>query len=267
MPPPRPLKNSYRSAGHAQSRFASSSRQAPSIEKVGFSSSSNTTSTKSSGLSSRGWGSHNAQTGPSSNLSSNSDGHKPRRKRRPKKKKQVWQSSCTFLLWFNRCAGIVVAVAGPFKVHLQHEEQFLVTTAFSFLKHHNGLGLHWVLGLTNVQLYLPFVFRFSWYGEILCRVSAFGFISNCKSVWMHRGKLNILLPIIISTVFSTNAKLQNDLFLLSLDYPSCTQHGIANSWGRLVINCQLGAIPLSTITTLVYIVPKMLNLMNLSAQC
>ncbi|RWR88861.1 rRNA-processing protein EFG1 [Cinnamomum micranthum f. kanehirae] len=107
MPPPRPSKNSYKSAGHAQSRFASSSSQAPYVERVEVSSSSNTTSTKSSGLSSRGWGSNNARTGHSSNLSSNSwgsnnartghssnlssnsDGHKPRRKRRPKRKKQL----------------------------------------------------------------------------------------------------------------------------------------------------------------------------------
>ncbi|XXG68159.1 hypothetical protein AAC387_Pa06g1311 [Persea americana] len=89
MPPPRPSKNSYKSAAHAQSRLASSSSQAPSVERVELSSSSNTTSAKSSGLSSRSWGSNNARTGHSSNLSSNSDGHKPRRKRRPKKKKQV----------------------------------------------------------------------------------------------------------------------------------------------------------------------------------
>lgn len=88
MRPPRPLNNSYRSAGQAQTRFACSSSKAPSVEKVEFSTTSNTSYSRSSGPS-KSRGSHNAWTGHSSNLSSNSDARKPRRKRRPKKKRQV----------------------------------------------------------------------------------------------------------------------------------------------------------------------------------
>ncbi|XP_042514614.1 rRNA-processing protein EFG1 [Macadamia integrifolia] len=88
MPPPRPSTNSFRSKSHAQTMGGSSSSLKPSIEKVAVSTSSNTSHSRS-GVSSKSWGSSNARTGNSSNLSSNSDAHKPRRKRRPKKKKQA----------------------------------------------------------------------------------------------------------------------------------------------------------------------------------
>ncbi|XP_058105461.1 rRNA-processing protein EFG1-like [Magnolia sinica] len=87
MPPPRPLTISSRTAGRAQTRIAHPSSKKQSIEKVEFSTSSNTSHSRS-GNSSKSWGSSNPRTGHS-NLSSNSDAHKPRRKRRPKKKKQA----------------------------------------------------------------------------------------------------------------------------------------------------------------------------------
>ncbi|XP_010278172.1 PREDICTED: rRNA-processing protein EFG1-like [Nelumbo nucifera] len=86
MPPPRPSTNSLRSGGHGQVGLECSSRKRSSRGKVYLS--TNNTSHSRSGSSSRNWGSSNGQTGQSSNLSSNSDAHKPRRKRRPKKKKQ-----------------------------------------------------------------------------------------------------------------------------------------------------------------------------------
>ncbi|KAJ4956959.1 hypothetical protein NE237_013742 [Protea cynaroides] len=88
MPPPRPSTNSFRSTGRAQAMGGSSSSMKPSRQKVAVSTSRNTSHIRS-GTSSKSRGSSNAQTGHSSNLSSNSDAHKPRRKRRPKKKKQV----------------------------------------------------------------------------------------------------------------------------------------------------------------------------------
>ncbi|KAG9444034.1 hypothetical protein H6P81_015374 [Aristolochia fimbriata] len=83
MPPPRPMTNSFPGGGRAQSRFARSSSK----ENGEFSASSNTSHSRSGISNTRG--SSNARTGHSSNLSSNSDAHKPRRKRRPKKKKQA----------------------------------------------------------------------------------------------------------------------------------------------------------------------------------
>ncbi|KAF8392290.1 hypothetical protein HHK36_022632 [Tetracentron sinense] len=87
MPPPRPSTNSFKSSTRAQTRFGASSSKKPSGHMVELSTSTNTSHSRS-GSSSRNWGSSNARTGHSSNLSSNSDAHKPRRKRRPKKKKQ-----------------------------------------------------------------------------------------------------------------------------------------------------------------------------------
>lgn len=86
MPPPRPSKKPTREPSHNQlGNNSSSSTRAP-IERAQFSTFHNKPYER--GSSSRNQGSSNSATGPSSNLSSNSDAHKPRRKRRPKKKKQ-----------------------------------------------------------------------------------------------------------------------------------------------------------------------------------
>ncbi|KAJ9182204.1 hypothetical protein P3X46_006227 [Hevea brasiliensis] len=87
MPPPRPSSNSLSNSVHAQLRFGASSSKNSWMERSEISTSSNTSSSRS-GSSSKAGGSSNTRTGHSSNLSSNSDAHKPRRKRRPKKKKQ-----------------------------------------------------------------------------------------------------------------------------------------------------------------------------------
>ncbi|XP_040999714.1 rRNA-processing protein EFG1 isoform X2 [Juglans microcarpa x Juglans regia] len=87
MPPPRPAITTAPSSGHSQSRFGPSSSKNKSIQRTEMSTSSNT-STSRSGSDFKLRGSSNSRTGHSSNLSSNSDAHKPRRKRRPKKKKQ-----------------------------------------------------------------------------------------------------------------------------------------------------------------------------------
>ncbi|KAH9682337.1 rRNA-processing protein EFG1 [Citrus sinensis] len=87
MPPPRPSTNTFPSSVQSQSRFGSSSRKNSSIQRAEMSTSSNTSNSRSES-SFRARGSSNTITGHSSNLSSNSDAHKPRRKRRPKKKKQ-----------------------------------------------------------------------------------------------------------------------------------------------------------------------------------
>lgn len=87
MPPPRPSTNTFPSSIRSQSRFGSSSRKNSSIQRAEMSTSSNTSNSRSES-SFRARGSSNTTTGHSSNLSSNSDAHKPRRKRRPKKKKQ-----------------------------------------------------------------------------------------------------------------------------------------------------------------------------------
>ncbi|KAL5782749.1 hypothetical protein ACOSP7_007778 [Xanthoceras sorbifolium] len=87
MPPPRPSTKKFSSSRHAQSRFGSSSSKNSSIQRSEMSTSSNTSNSRS-GPSFRAGSSSNPKTGNSSNLSSNSDAHKPRRKRRPKKKKQ-----------------------------------------------------------------------------------------------------------------------------------------------------------------------------------
>ncbi|PIA31528.1 hypothetical protein AQUCO_04900082v1 [Aquilegia coerulea] len=87
MPPPRPSKKSFRGPSRNQPENDCSSSKKPSIERVQMSTYGN----KPHGIggsSYRNQGSSNSTTGPSSNLSSNSDAHKPRRKRRPKKKKQ-----------------------------------------------------------------------------------------------------------------------------------------------------------------------------------
>ncbi|KAB2599738.1 rRNA-processing protein EFG1-like [Pyrus ussuriensis x Pyrus communis] len=103
MPPPRPSSNSRSSSVHAQSRFGPSSSKNSSKKPAEMTTSSNTSNSRSgtsfntsnsntsssrSETSFKDRGSSNSTAGQSSNLSSNSDAHKPRRKRRPKKKKQ-----------------------------------------------------------------------------------------------------------------------------------------------------------------------------------
>jgi len=87
MPPPRPSTNSVSTSGRFQSRFGPSSSKNKSIQRAEMSTSSNTSNSRS-GSSYKSRSFSNSKTGHSSNLSSNSDAHKPRRKRRPKKKKQ-----------------------------------------------------------------------------------------------------------------------------------------------------------------------------------
>ncbi|KAK4767076.1 hypothetical protein SAY86_014826 [Trapa natans] len=79
MPPPRPSNKPLSNSVHGKSRFGPSTSR----NRVDMSTSTTNTSTsRSSSFSARESGGHG------SNLSSNSDAHKPRRKRRPKKKKQ-----------------------------------------------------------------------------------------------------------------------------------------------------------------------------------
>lgn len=85
MPPPRPHKNSFRTSASGRSISITGKRNYSSTTEL--STSSNTSNPRSSGPSARNWVS-GGRTDLSSNLSSNSDAHKPRRKRRPKKKKQ-----------------------------------------------------------------------------------------------------------------------------------------------------------------------------------
>ncbi|MBA0813124.1 hypothetical protein Gohar_027004, partial [Gossypium harknessii] len=87
MPPPRPSSNSFSNSVHAKSRFGSSSSRNSSMRRAEMSASSNASNSRS-GSSFKAGGSSNSKTGNSSNLSSNSDARKPRRKRRPKKRKQ-----------------------------------------------------------------------------------------------------------------------------------------------------------------------------------
>lgn len=84
MPPPRPSNKSLSNSVHGKSRFDPSTSR----NQVDMSTStSNTSNSRSSSFNARE--SSNSRTGGhGSNLSSNSDAHKPRRKRRPKKKKQ-----------------------------------------------------------------------------------------------------------------------------------------------------------------------------------
>ncbi|KAM1171995.1 hypothetical protein ACFX2I_022150 [Malus domestica] len=103
MPPPRPSSNSHPSSVRAQSRFGPSSSKNSSKSITEMATSSDTSNSRSgtsintssgrSGTSFKARGSSNSTAGQSSNLSSNSDAHKPRRKRRPKKKKQQLQIS------------------------------------------------------------------------------------------------------------------------------------------------------------------------------
>ncbi|PRQ32220.1 putative rRNA-processing protein Efg1 [Rosa chinensis] len=86
MPPPRPSSNSRSSSVRAQSRFGPSSSKSSS-KRAEMSTSSNTSSSRS-GTYFKPRGSSSSGATQISNLSSNSDAHKPRRKRRPKKKKQ-----------------------------------------------------------------------------------------------------------------------------------------------------------------------------------
>ncbi|KAM0985360.1 hypothetical protein FF1_012725 [Malus domestica] len=109
MPPPRPSSNSHSSSVCAQSRFGPSSSKNSSKKPAEMTTSSNTSNSRSgtsfntsnsntsssrSETSFKDRGSSNSTAGQSSNLSSNSDAHKPRRKRRPKKKKQQVHITC-----------------------------------------------------------------------------------------------------------------------------------------------------------------------------
>lgn len=92
MPPPRPSTKSPRLStkslsSRAESKFAPSSSKSFSKHRADVSTSSATSNSNTS-LSFKSRGSLNSGTAQGSNLSSNSDAHKPRRKRRPKKKKQ-----------------------------------------------------------------------------------------------------------------------------------------------------------------------------------
>lgn len=86
MPPPRPSAKPLSSSVRAKSKFGPSSSKNSSKQRAKISTSSNT-SNSMSGSSFKARGSSNSRNAHSSNLSSNSDAHKPRRKRRPKKKK------------------------------------------------------------------------------------------------------------------------------------------------------------------------------------
>ncbi|KAF7151187.1 hypothetical protein RHSIM_Rhsim02G0032600 [Rhododendron simsii] len=86
MPPPRPSSKSFSNPVRGKSRFGgSSSKKQPS--RMAEMSASGNTSNSTSESSFRNRGFSDSRTGQS-NLSSNSDAHKPRRKRRPKKKRQ-----------------------------------------------------------------------------------------------------------------------------------------------------------------------------------
>lgn len=87
MPPPGPSKKYIRDPSHSRMRNDCSTSRNSSNERVPFSAFGNKPHGRG-GPSLQNQGSSNSTTGPSSNLSSNSDAHKPRRKRRPKKKKQ-----------------------------------------------------------------------------------------------------------------------------------------------------------------------------------
>ncbi|RZC81359.1 hypothetical protein C5167_043934 [Papaver somniferum] len=92
MPPPRPSIKSFRNACNSRTRFGgggASSSMVPSIEEVELSISGNMSRSWGGSSSRNGGGSSNGQTSQSSNLSSNSDAHMPRRKRRPKKKNKL----------------------------------------------------------------------------------------------------------------------------------------------------------------------------------
>ncbi|KAF9605871.1 hypothetical protein IFM89_019843 [Coptis chinensis] len=87
MPPPRPPKKSVRGPYRNQTGNECLSSKKPAIERVPLSTFKNKPHGVG-GSSFQNQGPSNSTTGHSSNLSSNSDAHKPRRKRRPKKKKQ-----------------------------------------------------------------------------------------------------------------------------------------------------------------------------------
>jgi len=87
MPPPRPSTKSFSNSDRGKSRFGGSSSKKQPSWRAEMSTSGNT-SNSTSESSFRNRGSSDSRTGHSSNLSSNSDAHKPRRKRRPKKKRQ-----------------------------------------------------------------------------------------------------------------------------------------------------------------------------------
>ncbi|XP_031398951.1 rRNA-processing protein EFG1 [Punica granatum] len=88
MPPPRPSNKSVSNSFRGKSRFGPSSSRNSSSNQADVSTSASNTS-NSRGISFNARESSNSRIGGhASNLSSNSDAHKPRRKRRPKKKKQ-----------------------------------------------------------------------------------------------------------------------------------------------------------------------------------
>lgn len=101
MPPPRPPTNSLSRSIPGQPRLGSSSSKKISGSRVDPSR-SDSRSRSSFGNA----GNSTSRTGHSSNLSSNSDAHKPRRKRRPKKKKQ---QVCQFS-FFGMCKHQILTV-------------------------------------------------------------------------------------------------------------------------------------------------------------
>lgn len=114
MPPPRPTK-SFSSSAQAWTKAGSSLRKSSTNHRAEFSTSSNTSGGRSGSFKARG-SSNSSHTGQSSNISSNSDAHKPRRKRRPKKKKQqvypflpkIHSFTLIFVFYFiNSCAMII----------------------------------------------------------------------------------------------------------------------------------------------------------------
>ncbi|KAK4773227.1 hypothetical protein SAY87_028246 [Trapa incisa] len=84
MPPPRPSNNSLSHSVHGKSRLGPFTSR----NRVDMLTSTNNTSTSQSSFYNARESSNSRTGGHGSNLSSNSDAHKPRRKRRPKKKKQ-----------------------------------------------------------------------------------------------------------------------------------------------------------------------------------
>lgn len=100
MPPPGPSARTFSSSARAKSRFGASSSKNSSVWRAEMSTSSNTSNSRS-GHSFKNRDSSSSRTGHSSNVSSNSDAHKPRRKRRPKKKKQqAWWTVSLQLVCF-----------------------------------------------------------------------------------------------------------------------------------------------------------------------
>ncbi|CAN4091201.1 unnamed protein product [Withania somnifera] len=85
MPPPRPSSKSFSHSANKKSRFGGSTSKKSSFRDM--STSSNTSDSINRSTFRKGTPA-DSLTGKSGNISSNSDARKPRRKRRPKKKKQ-----------------------------------------------------------------------------------------------------------------------------------------------------------------------------------